>query len=57
MCALVWLAASVVACFGSAAVAGISFLAATFLGQIVFGIYAMVLEARRGRQGEKTEYA
>lgn len=56
-CALVWLAAGVVACFGSQAVAGIGFLAATFLGQIVFGIYAMVLEARRGRQGEKTEYA
>ena len=45
-CALVWLAAAVAACFGSDAVVGIAFLGATFLGQIVFGIYAMILEAR-----------
>ena len=50
MCGLVWLAAGVAACFGSAAVAGIAFLAATFLCQIVFGIYAMVLESRRRTQ-------
>jgi phosphatidylglycerophosphate synthase len=57
MCALVWLAAGVVACFSSAAVAGIAFLAATFLGQIVFGIYARVLESRGAGRGEKTQYA
>lgn len=48
-CALVWMAAAVAACFGSDAVAGIAFLGATFVGQILFGIYAMVLEARRRR--------
>lgn len=46
-CAMVWIAAAVAACFGSDLVVGIAFLGATFLGQILFGIYAMVLEARR----------
>ncbi|HUB50984.1 MAG TPA: hypothetical protein VL986_02375 [Terracidiphilus sp.] len=45
-CALVWLAAAVAACFGSDEVVGIAFLGATFLGQIVFGIYVMILESR-----------
>jgi hypothetical protein len=49
-CALVWLAAGVVACFGSEAQASVAFLVATFLGMIVFGIYAMVLESRRSAQ-------
>ncbi len=44
--ALVWWVACVAASFGSQAVVGIAFLGATFLGQIVFGIYAMILEAR-----------
>jgi hypothetical protein len=48
-CALVWLAAAVAACFGSDTVAAIAFLGATFIGQIVFGIYAMILESRRRR--------
>lgn len=48
-CAVVWLAAAVAACFGSDAVAGLGFLGAAFLGQIVFGIYAMILEARAHR--------
>ena len=48
-CAVVWIAAAVTACFGSDAVVGIAFLSATFLGQIVFGIYAMVLESRQHR--------
>lgn len=46
-CAVVWMASAVVACFGSDKLVMIGFLGATFLGQIVFGIYAMVLEARR----------
>lgn len=46
-CALVWLASSVAACFGSAHVTGIAFLAATFLCQIAFGVYVMIREARR----------
>lgn len=48
-CAVVWLAAAVAACFGSDRVVAVAFLGATFLGQIVFGIYAMVLEARQHR--------
>jgi len=49
-CAVVWLASAVAACFGSAKVAVLAFLIATFLGQIVFGIYAMVLESRRRKR-------
>jgi len=45
-CALIWMAASVAACFGSDTVVGIAILSATFLAQIVFGIYAMILESR-----------
>jgi hypothetical protein len=48
-CAVVWIAAAVAACFGSDMVVGIAFLAATFLGQILFGIYAMICESRRRR--------
>jgi len=50
VCALVWLGAGVVGCFGSAAQVSIVFLAATFFCQIVFGIYIMIVEARRRRQ-------
>ena len=49
-CAVVWLASAVAACFGTVEQAGISFLTATFFCQIVFGIYAMILESRRHRQ-------
>ena len=49
-CALAWLAASVIACFGSDQATGYAFLGATFLCQIVFGIYAMICESRRRRQ-------
>jgi uncharacterized protein YhhL (DUF1145 family) len=49
-CAVVWLASAVIACFGSDIVASIDFLAATFVGMIVFGIYAMICESRRRRQ-------
>lgn len=48
-CALVWWSAAVIASFGSMNAAIDAFLAATFLCQIVFGIYAMVLESRRRR--------
>lgn len=48
-CALVWWAATVAASFGSVDTAVGAFLVAIFLCQIVFGIYAMVLEARRRR--------
>jgi hypothetical protein len=49
-CAVVWLASAVIACFGSDNVTSIDFLAATFIGLIVFGVYAMILESRRRRQ-------
>ena len=48
-CAVVWWSAAVAACFGSASQTTIVFLAAIFLCQIVFGIYAMVCESRRRR--------
>ncbi len=49
-CAVVWWVASVFACFGSPAQVTIVFLAAIFLCQIVFGIYAMIMESRRNRR-------
>lgn len=45
-CAAVWWIASAVACFGSGAQLTVVFLAALFLCQIVFGIYAMICESR-----------
>jgi hypothetical protein len=48
-CAVVWLASAGAACFGTVEQAGIAFLAATFLCQIVFGTYAMICEARSRR--------
>ena len=45
-CAIVWWAATVVSLFGSIDQSSISFLAAIFLCQIVFGIYIAVSEAR-----------
>ena len=49
-CAVVWWTAATVACFGPQSQSSITFLAATFFCQIVFGIYALVLESRRRRQ-------
>jgi hypothetical protein len=46
-CAVVWWAATVASVFGSDSQASIEFLAAIFFCQIVFGIYAMILDARR----------
>jgi len=46
-CAMVWWTAAVIASFGSVDAAADAFLAAIFLCQIVFGIYAMILESRR----------
>lgn len=44
----IWWASGVFALFVSQEAAGIAFLVATFLSQIVFGLYLMVLESRRG---------
>jgi hypothetical protein len=49
-CAVVWLGSAVLACFGTENQAGIAFLTATFFCQIVFGIYAMILESQRRKQ-------
>ena len=48
-CGVVWWITSVVACFGSDLQLTIVFCSALFLCQIVFGIYAMILESRRHR--------
>ncbi len=49
-CAMVWWAASAVACFTSVAQCTIVFLVAIFLCQIVFGIYLMIAETcQRGK--------
>lgn len=50
LCALVWWSAAVVACLGSDTQTTISFLAAIFLCQIVFGIYGIIRESRERRQ-------
>jgi hypothetical protein len=50
-CAVVWWVASVAACFGSEAQLEAIFLAAVFLCQIVFGVYAMICESRRRVHG------
>jgi hypothetical protein len=49
VCAMVWWAAAVVACFGSDRQCGIASLLAIFFCQIVFGIYGMIAESRQRR--------
>lgn len=56
-CGLVWWAAAVMASFGSIATAVDAFLVAIFLCQIVFGIYAMILEAQRRKQQKGAAHA
>ena len=46
-CALVWWALTIYACFGKGKPLTITFLAAIFFCQIVFGIYGMIREARQ----------
>jgi hypothetical protein len=50
-CAAIWWITSVAACFGSEMQLTVVFLAALFLCNIVFGVYAMTMEARRRREG------
>jgi len=50
-CAFVWLATAVGACFASDMQLAILSLAAIFFCQFVFGIYGMILESRRQKQG------
>ena len=49
-CAVVWWVAAVATCFGTAAQSTIVFLVATFLCQIVFGIYGMIAGSRERRR-------
>jgi uncharacterized membrane protein YfcA len=49
--AVTWWAAAVASCFGSLLQLLIVFLVAIFFCQIVFGVYAMISEARRRQQG------
>ena len=48
-CAIVWWACAVFACFGKSTAVTIVFLTAIFICQIVFGIYAMMMDARQRR--------
>jgi hypothetical protein len=50
-CAVIWWVTSVAACFGTATQLTFVFLTALFLCQIVFGVYAMMMESRRRREG------
>jgi len=49
-CAVVWWLAAAASLFGSDAQSMIAFMVAIFLCQIVFGIYAMILESREQRR-------
>jgi hypothetical protein len=49
-CAVVWWLAATASLFGTVTQSTIAFLAAIFLCQIVFGIYAMILESRAQRR-------
>lgn len=50
-CGAIWWIASAAACFGGDAQVAAVLVAAVFLCQIVFGVYAMLLEARRRKLG------
>jgi phosphatidylglycerophosphate synthase len=50
-CAVVWLATAVASCFVSETVLYALGVTAIFLCQIVFGVYAMILESRRRQRG------
>ncbi len=49
-CAAIWWAAAVAACFGTGNRAAAVFLTATFICQIAFGVYLMILESRARSQ-------
>jgi hypothetical protein len=51
VCAVVWWLAGVGSLFGTVTESTVAFLVAIFFCQIVFGIYAMILESRGRRQG------
>jgi hypothetical protein len=56
-CALVWWVTAALSCFASATQSSILFLIAIFLGQIVFGSYMMISEAREKKGSERNSGA
>ena len=56
-CALVWWTAAGLSCFGTVTQSSIIGLVAIFLGQIVFGSYMMISEARDKKGSERTSGA
>jgi hypothetical protein len=50
-CAVVWWASAAISCFISEIQAGILFVAAIFFCQIVFGVYGMIAESRKRKDG------
>lgn len=50
-CAVVWWLAAMASLYGTVTQSMIAFLVAIFFCQILFGIYAMILESRERRQG------
>jgi hypothetical protein len=54
LCAVVWWASAVTACFCTISQSLVIFLIAIFLCQIVFGAYGMVAEARERKAGKLT---
>ncbi|WP_263358417.1 hypothetical protein [Acidicapsa ligni] len=52
-CALIWWTASALSCFGTVKQSSILGLVAIFLGQIVFGSYMMISEARERRANQR----
>ncbi len=48
-CAVVWWTAAVATCFGNEGQSTAVFLAAIFLGQIVFGIYCMIAQGQKNQ--------
>jgi fatty acid desaturase len=53
-CALAWWTAAALSCFASVTQSTVLFLTAIFLGQIVFGTYMMISEAREKRASGKS---
>ncbi len=57
VCAVVWWASAVAACFTSDSVTSIVFLAAIFFCQIVFGIYGMIAQSRKQKAAQGVSHA
>ena len=56
-CAIVWWLAATASLFGTVTQSSIAFLVAIFFCQIVFGIYAMILESREASREQRRQGA